>query len=92
MFNQLSGINAILYYLNAIFEHAGFSKVSGDLQAVAMERPTCCSRMIAMSVIDKVDAKALARWIRGHGALPCRSFAAIFLTGRHENAKKRCSQ
>jgi len=24
MFNQLSGINAILYYLNAIFEHAGF--------------------------------------------------------------------
>src|SRR5216684_3592720 len=25
MFNQLSGINAILYYLNAIFEAAGFS-------------------------------------------------------------------
>src|SRR5579872_333124 len=26
MFNQLSGINAILYYLNEIFEKAGFSK------------------------------------------------------------------
>jgi SP family arabinose:H+ symporter-like MFS transporter len=25
MFNQLSGINAILYYLNSIFERAGFS-------------------------------------------------------------------
>src|SRR5436190_10384429 len=35
MFNQLTGINAILYYLNAIFEHAGFSKGSGDLQSVA---------------------------------------------------------
>lgn len=34
MFNQLSGINAILYYLNDIFSRAGFSKVSGDLQAV----------------------------------------------------------
>ncbi len=28
MFNQLSGINAILYYLNDIFGAAGFSKVS----------------------------------------------------------------
>ena len=36
MFNQLSGINAILYYLNDIFAKAGFSKVSGDLQAVAI--------------------------------------------------------
>src|SRR6266851_390103 len=29
MFNQLSGINAILYYLNDIFAFAGFSKMSG---------------------------------------------------------------
>src|SRR5262249_58757038 len=36
MFNQLSGINAILYYLNQIFAQAGFSKVSSDLQAVAI--------------------------------------------------------
>jgi len=34
MFNQLSGINAILYYLNDIFAAAGYSKMSGDLQAV----------------------------------------------------------
>jgi SP family arabinose:H+ symporter-like MFS transporter len=31
MFNQLVGINAILYYLNDIFARAGFSKVSSDL-------------------------------------------------------------
>ena len=29
MFNQLSGINAILYYLNDIFAHAGFNKGVG---------------------------------------------------------------
>ena len=36
MFNQLSGINAILYYLNDIFAAAGFSGTSQDLQAVAV--------------------------------------------------------
>jgi sugar porter (SP) family MFS transporter len=36
LFNQFSGINPILYYLNDIFEKAGFTKVSGDLQAVAI--------------------------------------------------------
>src|SRR5437879_10129602 len=36
MFNQLAGINAILYYLNDIFAHAGISKVSANLHAVAV--------------------------------------------------------
>ena len=44
MFNQLSGINAILYYLNDIFAKAGFTKVSGDLQAAPSAQPTCCLR------------------------------------------------
>ena len=38
-FNQLSGINAILYYLNDIFA-APASAVSGDLQAVSSARRT----------------------------------------------------
>ena len=36
LFNQLSGINAILYYLNDIFVAAGFSRISSSLQAVAI--------------------------------------------------------
>jgi hypothetical protein len=32
MFNQLAGVNAILYYLNDIFQFAGFSKISSDRQ------------------------------------------------------------
>ena len=35
-FNQTAGINAILYYSNYIFEQAGYTKVSGDLQSVAV--------------------------------------------------------
>ncbi|HEY9714944.1 MAG TPA: MFS transporter, partial [Chroococcales cyanobacterium] len=36
IFNQLTGINAILYYLNDIFARAGFNQLSGDMQAVAV--------------------------------------------------------
>ena len=59
MFNQLSGINAILYYLNDIFAHAGFSKVSGNLQAVAIGATNLLFTMIAMSMIDRLGRKTL---------------------------------
>src|SRR5581483_7202834 len=54
MFNQLSGINAILYYLNDIFARAGFSKVSSDLQAVAIGATNLIFTILAMSIIDRV--------------------------------------
>jgi sugar porter (SP) family MFS transporter len=85
MFNQLSGINAILYYLNAIFEHAGFSKVSGDLQAVAIGATNLLFTMLAMSVIDKVGRKKLLLVGSVGTALCLAGVAAIFLTGRREN-------
>jgi Sugar (and other) transporter len=43
MFNQLSGINAILYYLNDIFAYAGFSKISGISSQLPSGEPTCYS-------------------------------------------------
>ena len=58
-FNQLSGINAILYYLNDIFARAGFGKVSGNLQAVAIGATNLIFTMLAMSVIDKIGRKTL---------------------------------
>ena len=85
MFNQLSGINAILYYLNTIFEHAGFSKVSGDLQAVAIGATNLLFTMLAMSVIDKVGRKKLLLIGSVGTALCLGGVAAIFLMGRHEN-------
>ncbi len=59
MFNQLSGINAILYYLNYIFEKAGYSKMSGDLQAVAVGAMNLVATLFAMTLIDKLGRKAL---------------------------------
>ena len=49
VFNQLSGINAILYYLPSIFMAAGFSNMSGDLQAVAIGAMNLCATLLAMS-------------------------------------------
>ena len=83
MFNQLSGINAILYYLNSIFAYAGFSKVSGDLQSVAVGATNLLFTMIAMSVIDKLGRKTLLLVGSIGTCLSLAGVATIFLTNRH---------
>jgi sugar porter (SP) family MFS transporter len=84
MFNQFSGINAILYYLNDIFALAGFSKVSGDVQAVAIGATNLIFTMLAMSIIDRVGRRTLML-IGSVGTAACLAgVATIFWTGRHE--------
>ena len=84
MFNQLSGINAILYYLNDIFERAGFSKVSGDLQAVAIGATNLLFTLIAMSVIDKIGRKTLLL-VGAVGTAGCLAgVSVIFFSKQHE--------
>ena len=85
MFNQLSGINAILYYLNSIFAFAGFSKVSGDLQSVAVGATNLLFTMIAMAVIDKVGRKTMLLIGSVGTALCLAGVAGIFLTNRHQD-------
>ena len=85
MFNQLTGINAILYYLNSIFAHAGFSKVSGDLQSVAVGATNLIFTMIAMSVIDRLGRKTLLLIGSVGMCFSLAGVAAIFLTNRHED-------
>ena len=85
MFNQLSGINAILYYLNDIFSHAGFSRVSGNLQAVVVGATNLIFTVLAMSVIDRIGRKTLLL-IGSVGTAVCLAgVAAIFFTGQHQN-------
>ena len=85
MFNQLSGINAILYYLNDIFARAGFSKVSGDLQAVTIGFTNLIFTVVAMSIIDRVGRKTLLL-IGSVGCAVCLAgVAAVFFSGAHEN-------
>ena len=85
MFNQLSGINAILYYLNDIFGFAGFSKVSGDLQAVVVGLTNLIFTMIAMSIIDKVGRqKTAADRCRWNGGVSCRRSGDFLHANKHQ--------
>jgi sugar porter (SP) family MFS transporter len=85
LFNQFSGINPILYYLNDIFSRAGFSKVSGDLQAVAVGATNLIFTVVAMSIIDKVGRKVLLL-VGSIGTFVClSSIGVLFYTGEHQN-------
>ena len=85
MFNQLSGINAILYYLNDIFAAAGFSKVSSELQAVAVGCMNLISTLFAMTLIDKLGRKTLLL-IGSLGTAACLAgVSAIFFVNRYQS-------
>lgn len=59
MFNQLSGINAILYYAPRIFEMAGFSTAEAYLQPVYIGGANLLFTLLAMTVIDRFGRKKL---------------------------------
>jgi sugar porter (SP) family MFS transporter len=90
MFNQLSGINAILYYLNDIFARAGFSKVSSDLQAVAIGATNLAATIIAMSVIDKLGRKKMLLIGSVGCAASLAGVAAVFSSAGHGNLLVWC--
>ena len=73
LFNQLTGINAILYYLNDIFAAAGFSSVSADQQSIAVGLANLLATLVGMSLIDRFGRKRLLTL----GAVGC----AIALAG-----------
>ncbi|MEH3039207.1 MAG: sugar porter family MFS transporter [Sphingomonas paucimobilis] len=76
LFNQLSGINAILYYLNDIFAAAGFTGVSGDVQAIAIGGANLIATVIGMGVIDRVGRKPL---LIGGGIVTAIALAGVAL-------------
>lgn len=59
LFNQFTGINAILYYLNDIFTAAGFNAVSADLQSVAVGAANLAATLLGMALIDRFGRKKL---------------------------------
>ncbi|MGA7245089.1 MAG: sugar porter family MFS transporter [Terracidiphilus sp.] len=83
-FNQLAGINAILYYLNDIFQAAGFSQLSGDQQAIAIGFTNLIFTMIGMSMIDKLGRKTLLL-IGAAGTASCLAGVAwIYRSNAHQ--------
>ncbi len=83
-FNQLSGINAILYYLNDIFAAAGFSRMSSNLQAVAIGLMNLLATLVGMALIDRVGRKMLLLIGAVGTCLSLALVAAIFASHRHQ--------
>lgn len=83
LFNQLTGINALLYYLNDIFAAAGFGHATAGLQAVAIGATNLIFTLLAMSVIDRFGRKRLLL-VGSVGMAVCLGLAAWILDGgRH---------
>jgi sugar porter (SP) family MFS transporter len=59
MFNQLSGINAIMYYAPRIFEMTGLARDTALLQAVSIGATNMIFTLLAISVIDRFGRKTL---------------------------------
>jgi sugar porter (SP) family MFS transporter len=78
MFNQLAGINAVLYYLNDIFARAG--SLSPDRQAVMIGLANLVFTMLGLALIDRLGRKPLLA-IGAAGMAICLSVAAMALYG-----------
>ncbi len=80
LFNQLAGINAILYYLNDIFAAAGYGELSSDLQAVAIGATNLLFTVVAMMVIDRMGRRTLLL-IGAVGMAVCLAMASLVMFG-----------
>jgi sugar porter (SP) family MFS transporter len=84
MLNQLSGINAVLYYLNFIFSAAGFGAVSASIQAIAVGTTLLIFTAIGMLLIERVGRRTLLM-IGSVGTAGCLAgVAAIFFSHKHQ--------
>ena len=84
-FNQLAGINAILYYLNNIFAAAGFSQISSYQQASYIGLILFIFTLVGMALIDKAGRKTLLL-IGAAGCATCLAGVAwIFYTHSHQH-------
>jgi MFS transporter, SP family, arabinose:H+ symporter len=85
-FNQLAGINAILYYLPDIFASAGFSQLSSDAQSIAIGATNFLFTIVGMAFIDKAGRKTLLL-IGAAGCASCLAGVAwLFATNSHPAA------
>ena len=85
LFNQLSGINAILYYLNDIFAAGGLDSVSSGTQAVFVGLANLVFTLIGISIIDKLGRKPLLLIGAVGTCMALLGVAWVFHTGQHLN-------
>jgi len=83
-FNQLAGINAIMVYVHDIFHAAGFSMISGDVQAIAIGLTNWIFCFVGMSLIDHFGRKSLLL-VGAAGTFFCLSSVAwVFISQAHQ--------
>jgi SP family arabinose:H+ symporter-like MFS transporter len=85
LFNQLSGVNAILYYANYIFSAAGYSANSAALQTVGMGLVNIFATLLGMSLIDKLGRKTLLLIGALGTSTALTGIAIIFHTQTHQS-------
>ena len=85
LFNQLAGINAILYYSNYIFASAGYSSNSAALQTVGVGLVNLLATFLGMSLIDKLGRKTLLLIGAIGMAFALSGVAVIFKQHAHQN-------
>lgn len=84
LFNQLSGINAVLYYTNDIFGAAGLSRLSTFSQSIYIGVANLVGTVLGMLLIDKIGRKTLLL-IGAAGTFVCLLLTAlIFHSGVHQ--------
>lgn len=84
-FNQLIGINAVLYYLNDIFAMAGFDRISQHVQSVLVGVVFLVATMLGVSLIDRFGRKLLLLVGSVGLAICLAGIAAIFHYHRYEH-------
>jgi MFS transporter, SP family, xylose:H+ symportor len=81
MFNQLSGINALLYYAPRVFQMAGAGADTALLQSVAIGGTNLIFTILALFAIDRFGRRPLLL-VGGLGASACLAVTAYaFYTG-----------
>jgi MFS family permease len=85
LFNQLIGINAVLYYLNDIFAMAGFDRTSKNTQAVAVGATMLVATLLALTLIDRFGRRTLLLCGSVGLAVCLAGIAAIFHYRQHQN-------
>ena len=84
-FNQLTGINACLYYLNDIFAAAGASRYGAGVQSVIIGCTNLMFTLFAMSIIDMVGRKKLLLFGTAGVCIFLAAIGQIFHSGTHQH-------
>ncbi len=81
IFQQITGINVVMYYAPSIFESAGFGKDSALLQTAVMGMVNLTFAVVSMCFVDKMGRKPLMLIGSVGMSIAMTLLALVFITG-----------